>query len=95
MNLAKKQKATVANVSSNDDGTMIQYGASVRMDRFSVPQDDGTFLWTVYTLTPVTDGTHPVHGSETTEEAVWTQHAQAQEEAAKELCEQLSGIKED
>ncbi len=77
----------------NGDGTMIQYGAYVRMDRNPTPQNDGTFIWNVYTLQPVTDGSHPVHGDATTEIAVWMPHGQGSEDDAKNLCTQLSGIK--
>lgn len=71
---------------------MIDYGASVRMERDSVIQLNGQHLWTVYTLVPVTDGTHPMHDQPTTDPAVWVPQMHGDEAAARAKCQQLSGI---
>lgn len=76
----------------NPDGTLIQYGPNVRMDRGPM-QNDGSFQWTVYALEPVTDGIHPIDGiGATTDVAVWMPQGQGNEADARSLCSQLSGI---
>jgi hypothetical protein len=82
-------------VTENPDGTLIHYGDHVRMNRMTMPKNNGQFAWVVYALTPVTDGSHPTEGIEgTTEEAVWVAQGTGEEAEARALCSQLSGIKE-
>ena len=76
---------------SNGDGTLISYGDHVRMERHFAAQPDGSFLWNVYALEPVTDE-HPIHGGETSEPSVWVPKGSGDEAHARALCAQLSGI---
>ena len=71
--------------------TFVHYGDRVRMDRCAI-QPDGTYLWNIYVLEP-TNGRHPIHGRDTTEESVWVPRGQGTEEQARNLCRQISGIK--
>ena len=87
------QAPTASGPVPNPDGTLIQYGPNVRMDRFTEPLPNGQFMWNVYALTPIVDGSHPIDGiSATTDGSVWVPHGQGSEADAKTLCQQLSGI---
>lgn len=89
--MASKTATPLAAPSSNPDGTLISYGANVRMDR-GPQQSNGSFQWTVYELQAVTDGTHPISGDATIETQVWMPQGQGNEADARALCEQLSGV---
>ena len=73
---------------TNPDGTVIDYSATVRMERDSMPQIDGTFKWTVYELKPVNDATHPVIGGDTIETQVWMPEGRGNESDAHALAQQ-------
>ena len=78
---------------TNPDGTICQYGPNVRIERNSTAMDDGTFMWSVYALVPVTDGIHPMEGiDQTTVTSVWVPQGQGNQDDASTLAENLSGI---
>jgi hypothetical protein len=80
-------------VTFNTDKTIFWYGKTVLMERHSLAGPEGVaFKWSVYALTPVTDGMHPVHGADTTETHVWMKKGEGDEAHAHAMCEQLSGI---
>jgi hypothetical protein len=89
-----KAKPLPPGVTMNPDGTIYHYGNTVRMDRMTMPKNNGQFAWVVYALVPTQAGEHPTDGiGGTTEPAVWVQQGMGEEADAAALCSQLSGIK--
>lgn len=80
-----------AKVVEHVNGSIIHFGSKVRIERHFQPEADGEHLWSVYRLDPVTDGRHPVHGTDTTETEVWVKVGENTEDAARALAAKLAG----
>lgn len=73
------------------NGRIVSYGDSIRIERRFQAEEDGSFVWVVYRLTPVVKGIHPVTGHHTSETAVWTIAGHGTEEEARAQAAALAG----
>lgn len=83
--------AKTAKIAEHANGSIIDFGSKVRIERHFGPEADGSHLWSVYRLDPVIDGRHPVHGDDTTERDVWVKVGEGTEESARAQAAKLVG----
>jgi hypothetical protein len=71
--------------------SIVDFGKRVRIEQHFQQEADGGHRWSVYQLTPVEDGRHPVHDTETTETEVWVKVGEGSEAEARAQAEKLAG----